>query len=252
MVAVVGTRTPTPYGVEVAYGLGTDLAIAGVCVVSGMARGIDAAAHEGALAAGGSTIAILGSGVDVPYPRQNTKLYERIAKAGAIISEQPLGAPPYPMHFPMRNRLIAGISLATVIVQAKDWRSGAMITARRALDFGKELFAVPGDINTEASWGPSELLRKSYAHVCTGVGDIQEVLGPRLGWNPTGDGWLEPPGIDDDQRLVLEVLAAGPAGAQVVARHAGLDAAACARALSSLEMIGVIARAATGGYRRMR
>ena len=252
MVAIVGTRTPTPYGLEVAYGLGSDLASTGVCVVSGMARGIDGAAHEGALNADGQTIAVLGSGVDVPYPRRNAALYEKIARRGTIISEQALGSPPYPKHFPLRNRIIAGMTLGVVLVQADDHTSGAMITARHAVDMGKELFCVPGDIKSAGSWGPHDLLRRGLGHLCCSVGDIQTVLGDRFGWSRSAHGWLEPPGIGDDERAVLTVLGSGSARADQVARLSRLDAVACGRALGALEIKGVIARAQTGGYRRLR
>lgn len=252
MVAIVGTRRATPYGMEAAFGLGQDLASAGVCVVSGMARGIDSAAHEGALAAGGLTVAVLGSGVDVPYPKLNAKLYERIARTGTIISEQALGAPPYPAHFPKRNRIIAAMSLGTVLVQASDWRSGAMITAKHATEMGREVFAVPGDIHAQGSWGPLELIRTGGAHVCTGVGDIQQVLADRLGWSRSPEGWITPPDLGEEEGAALAVLSRGPARADDVARLAPLEASACARALSGLELLGVIARSAAGEYRRLR
>ncbi len=252
MVAVVGTRTPTPYGVEAAFGLASDLASSGVCVVSGMARGIDAAAHEGALAADGATVAVLGSGVDVAYPRQNRELYRKIARRGTLISEQPPAAPPYPNNFLLRNRIIAGMTLGTVIVQASDRGSGAMNTARHALDQGAELFAVPGDIHAAASWGPNDLIRQGHARICTGVGDIQEQLGERLGWTRTAGDWLDPPDLEPNEKLVLDLLTQGAARAERVAGLTSLDASACNRALSSLELLGVVARSASGIYRRAR
>jgi DNA processing protein len=250
MVAVVGARGPTPYGLDVAYGLSADLAHVGVCVVSGMARGIDAAAHEGALSAGGATVAVLGSGVDVAYPRQNTALYGRIARGGVVLSEHPPGTPAYRGNFPLRNRIIAAMSLGTVLVQASHGGSGAMITARAALELNKEVFVVPGDIRSALSWGPHVLLRDG-AHVCTGVGDIQQGLGEALGWARTEEGWLDPPGLSAHEVTVLHALNNGPARAETIARGADLPPATVLQSLTSLELLGVVSRAPAGDYRRL-
>lgn len=174
-VAMVGSRKATRYGLGVAAKLAGDLAVAGVTVVSGMARGIDTAAHKGALAAGGRTVAVLGCGVDVIYPRENEDLMEEIASRGALISEFPPGTRPQPWHFPVRNRIISGLSEAVVIVEAAE-RSGALITADFALDQGRDVLAVPGNITSEMSRGPNRLIRQG-ARPVENAGDILEEMG---------------------------------------------------------------------------
>jgi len=159
MLGIVGTRRPTPYGLAVAERLGGDLARAGLTIVSGMARGIDTAAHRGALAAGGDTIAVLGCGVDVVYPSENRRLATEIAEKGLIVSEFPMGAPAYPQNFPIRNRIISGLSLGVLVVEGAQY-SGSSITARMALDQGREVFAVPGSIISKMSWGPNLLIKQ--------------------------------------------------------------------------------------------
>lgn len=156
---IVGTRRPTPYGLAVTERLSGDLARAGLTIVSGMARGVDTAAHRGALAAGGNTIAVLGCGVDVVYPSENRRLAADIAAKGLIISEFPMGAPAYPQNFPIRNRIISGLSLGVLITEGAQY-SGSSITARLALDQGREVFAVPGSIISKMSWGPNLLIKQ--------------------------------------------------------------------------------------------
>ncbi len=173
-VAVVGTRKATVYGREVARALATDLAHNRVTVVSGLARGIDSIAHKAALDAGGRTIAVLGSGVDCIYPAEHRKLAEAIAENGALVSDYPLGTQPESANFPARNRIISGLSLGVVVVEA-DLQSGALITADFALDQGREVFAVPGSILSPASAGCNRLLRDG-ASVVTEVRDILETL----------------------------------------------------------------------------
>lgn len=159
MLGVVGTRRPTPYGVSVTERLASELATAGLTIVSGMARGIDTAAHRGALAAGGATVAVLGCGVDVAYPSENRKLAGELGEKGLIISEFPMGSPAYPQNFPVRNRVISGVSLGVLVVEGAQY-SGSAITARLALDQGRELFAVPGNITSKMSWGPNLLIKQ--------------------------------------------------------------------------------------------
>ena len=156
---VVGTRRPTPYGLAVAERLSADLAQAGLTIVSGMARGIDTAAHKGALAAGGNTIAVLGCGVDVVYPSENRKLAAEIAAKGLMVSEFPMGRPAFPQNFPIRNRIISGMSVGVLVVEGAQY-SGSAITARLALDQGREVFAVPGNITSKMSWGPNLLIKQ--------------------------------------------------------------------------------------------
>ena len=172
-VTVVGTRDRTPYGVQVAEELGYELAKQGAVVVSGLAKGIDAAAHRGALRAGGFTAAILGCGVDVVYPAENRRLYEDILATGVLLSEYPPGTRPEGWHFPERNRIMSGLSLATVVVEA-DRDSGALITARAALEQGRDVFAVPGPIHAPQSRGCNELIRDGAGLVTCGWDILQE------------------------------------------------------------------------------
>lgn len=158
-IAVVGTRRPTPYGVAATERLTADLAKAGLTIISGMARGVDTAAHKAALNENGDTIAVFGCGVDVLYPADNRKLYQDIAKRGLLLSEFPLGTPAYPQHFPIRNRIVSGISLGVLIVEGAQ-HSGSAITAKLAMDQGRDVFAVPGNITSKMSWGPNLLIKQ--------------------------------------------------------------------------------------------
>lgn len=178
-VAIVGSRRCTRYGLDMAHMLGKDLSSAGVCVVSGLARGIDTSAHMGALAGGGETIAVLGCGVDIVYPPENAKLYDKIAEQGALVSEYLPGTPPLAGHFPLRNRIISGMSQAVILVEASRG-SGAMITVDYALEHGREVFAVPGNVTAKQSSGPNGLI---YEGKCM-VRDAQDVLFG-LGWAQT-------------------------------------------------------------------
>jgi DNA processing protein len=189
-VAIVGSRAATPYALEVARRLGGELAGRGVTVVSGLARGADAAAHRGCLEQGGETVAVLGSGPDVIYPSEHRDLASNIAKDGALVSELGPGAPPLPEHFPLRNRLISGISLATVVVEASE-KSGSLITARLALEQGRDVMAVPGSVLSGRNRGSHALL-KDGAKVVETADDILEGLGwlsampvePKISSNP--------------------------------------------------------------------
>jgi len=158
-IAIVGTRRPTPYGIAATERLTADLARAGLSIVSGMARGIDTAAHRAALAEDGDTVAVLGCGVDVLYPADNRKLYDDISRRGLLVSEFPMGAPAYPQNFPIRNRIVSGISSGVLIVEGAQ-HSGSAITARLAMDQGREVFAVPGNITSKMSWGPNLLVKQ--------------------------------------------------------------------------------------------
>lgn len=178
-VAVVGSRRADAYGLEVAETFSKALAAAGVAVVSGFARGIDAAAHRGALAGPGRTVAVLGCGLGVDYPRGHKRLGQEIAASGAVISELPCGREPRPWHFPVRNRIIAALAAGTLVVQAAP-RSGSLSTARHALDLGREVFAVPGPIFDERSLGPNALIRDG-AVLVQHPKDILELLVPSAG-----------------------------------------------------------------------
>jgi DNA processing protein len=157
--AVVGTRRPTPYGLAATERLSADLAKAGLIIVSGMARGIDTVAHRAALEVGGDTIAVFGCGVDIAYPVENRRLYSDIAEKGLMISEFPMGAPAYPQNFPIRNRVVSGLSEGVLIIEGAQY-SGSAITARLATDQGREVFAVPGNITSRMSWGPNLLIKQ--------------------------------------------------------------------------------------------
>ena len=159
MIGVVGTRRPTAYGTAVATKLSADLAAAGMTITSGMARGIDTAAHKGVLEVGGGTIAVFGCGIDQIYPAENRKLAEQIASAGLLITEFPMGAPAYPQNFPIRNRIISGMSAGVLVVEGSEY-SGSAITAKLAVEQNREVFAVPGSVMSKMSWGPNLLIKQ--------------------------------------------------------------------------------------------
>lgn len=165
--AVVGTRHPTPYGLGMAERLACDLGARGLAVISGMARGVDTAAHRGCLNGKGRTVAVFGTGVDVPYPRENAKLAEKILDAGgALVSEFSVGTPATPQNFPIRNRIISGLSFGVLVVEAGEY-SGTRITARNALEQGRDVFAVPGNVTNRNSWGPNTLIKQGAKLVAT-------------------------------------------------------------------------------------
>jgi DNA processing protein len=174
-IAVIGTRHPTPYGVGMAERLACDLAAHGLIIISGMARGVDTAAHRGALNAHGKTVAVWGTGVDVTYPRENQKLTDQIlAAGGAVVSEFPLGTAPAPQNFPIRNRIISGLSIGVLVLEAGEY-SGTRVTARCALEQGRDVYAVPGNVTNKLSWGPNTLIKQGAALVASWE-DVWEVL----------------------------------------------------------------------------
>ena len=175
LISIVGARRPTPYGNQMAERLGRDLADRGLVISSGLARGIDASAHRGALASvSGMTIGVLGCGIDVVYPKENKKIFQEIEKRGAIISEFPMGTFPAPQNFPIRNRILAGMALGVVVVEGAQY-SGSLITARLAMEFGREVFGVPGNATQPASFGPNQLIKQG-AKLVTGWEDVIEEL----------------------------------------------------------------------------
>lgn len=176
MLAIVGTRRPTPYGIAVTERLAADLGRAGLVIASGMARGIDTAAHRGALAAGAPTVAVLGCGADVVYPTENRNLAAEIIEKGLLVSEFPMGSPAYPQNFPIRNRIISGLSAGVMVIEGAQY-SGSAITARLALEQDREVFAVPGNITSKMSWGPN-LLIKQGAKLVQDFNDVLEELSP--------------------------------------------------------------------------
>ena len=247
-VAVVGSRRATPYGLEVAETLAADLAARGVTVVSGLARGIDAAAHRGALRVGGRTLAVLGSGIDVIYPPENRRLAAEIAERGALLSQFAPGTPPLPQNFPTRNQVIAALSLAVVVVEAAE-KSGSLITARPAAELGREVLAVPGRITAPESRGANRLIQDG-AHVAMGWEDVVGVLPERwktrvtatAGIGRAGDaaaagrGALE--GEPSGYRSILELLGEDPIDIDHVIERSGLGAGRVSAALLELELEG--------------
>jgi len=238
-VAVVGARACSSYGAHVARVLGRELAAAGVVVVSGLARGIDAEAHRGALEAG-TTVAVLGCGIDRDYPRAHAELARRVAAEGLVVSEYGPGVEPAPWRFPARNRVVAGLALATIVVEARE-RSGALITADFALELGRELFAVPGEITSALSAGTNGLLRQAAAAPYLGLDDVLGPLG--LQRAPPASVPVSPPAW-----AALTLLADGARTADEVVRRSGRPSAEVAAALVELELAGLV-YAADGVYR---
>lgn len=243
-VALVGTRRPSRSGTVVARRLAAGLAVRGVCVVSGMARGIDAAAHEGALEARGRTIAVLGSGVDVVTPVSNSHLYARIERQGTVVSDLPPGAPASTHTFPRRNRIISGLSLGIVVVEAPRV-SGALITARNAVEQGRRLFAVPGDVAGGKSAGCHRLIREG-AQLVEGADEIVEALRPSLpaDFELTSPAIVPAPdlacALEPQQRRVLARLGVEPLPVDALAAASGLRAPEILDVLSRLELAGLV------------
>jgi DNA processing protein len=238
VVAMVGSRRATAQGRALAHAVAGDLARAGAVVVSGLAHGIDAAAHEGALAEGGVTIAVLGCGVDVSYPRRHRDLAERIAERGALLSEFWPGTPPAPWRFPARNRIVAGLAGAVVVVEAGE-RSGALITADFALEVGRPVLAVPGWPGAAASVGCNALLRAGAA-LMEGAQDIIAEL-PDAPWRRPEHARVPDP-LDGLAARAIACLAHEPLPADALAGRLGEDAASVACALALLEVDGRVAR----------
>jgi DNA processing protein len=244
-VAVVGSRHPSGYGLTVCKKLCVELAWQGWTVVSGMARGIDSAAHVGALEGGGRTLAVLGTGLDVVYPRENRKLYGRIAGSGAVISELPLGTPPDPGNFPVRNRLISGLALGVVVVEATA-KSGSLITARMALEQGRQVFAVPGPLDREGVAGPHRLIKEG-AKLVERAADITEELTPMVspgtaGGPPRPERDEGAPGVPlaERERKIWHLLGVEPLHIDPIARQVGLSVAEAAEVLLRLELMGLV------------
>lgn len=241
-IAMVGSRMASPYGRSVTFRLARDLIRQGVTIVSGMARGIDSFAHQGALAAKGRTIAVLGCGVDVVYPSSNRKIYENIVSTGAVVSELPMSSEPEAGHFPRRNRIISGLSLGVTVVEANN-RSGSLITARQALDQNREVFAVPGSIHSPRSKGTHELIRGGAKLVET-ASDILEEIAPHLRLLPA-EGSLEESEkqaeeLTEEQRGVFLVLDENPVHIDHVIAQSTLTSAKVAALLLELELIGLV------------
>ena len=244
-VAVVGTRRPTAAGIEAAQQIASGLAQADFVVVSGLAIGIDAAAHRAALEAGGHTIAVIGGGMDLNYPKNNLALRRRIDAEGTIVTEHPEGVPPHRHHFPQRNRIIVGLSEGVVVVEGS-LKSGALITGRLALDANRHVFAVPGSIRNPYAAGPNELIRCSEATTITDVQHIFDDMAPGLVWGedtlPLG-----PVGLDENQAKVLGVLDDTSVTADFIVAQTQLPQGMVLLTLSKLEIRG-LARRWNGAY----
>ncbi|MBI4280006.1 MAG: DNA-protecting protein DprA [Armatimonadetes bacterium] len=245
-VAVVGTRRPTPYGLAAAERIAGDLARAGLTVVSGLARGIDGAAHRAALRAGGRTVAVLGCGVDVAYPPEHRRLIDDMVRHGAVLSEFPPGTPPRRQHFPRRNRLISGLSLGVVVVEGAE-DSGALITADFALDQGREVFAVPGPIFAPQSRGPHWLIAQG-ARLVADAADILEELGMRQsvpGGAPAG---ARCGALSGEEAAVLARLSWEPTPVDRIVEEVGRPIAEVTPVLLALELRGLVQQVAGQRY----
>lgn len=245
-VAIVGTRRPTVAGLEIAFEMARSLAEAGFAIISGLALGIDAAAHRGALEAGGHTVAVLGCGLDVPYLEKNRRLRSQIAARGTVVSEYPPGTQPNPWHFPARNRIIVGLAERILVVEG-GIRSGALITARIAVDAGRTVFAVPGSPKNAVAIGPNELIRKGEAGLVTKADHIFEEAAPQLTWDRPyvrGDR-IE---IGEPETKVLHALDAVPASAAKIGAAVSMPPGEVALNLSKLELRGLARRTRTGQY----
>ena len=240
-VAVVGSRSASDYGRRVARDLARGLADVGFTVVSGMARGIDGMAHEAALNAGGRTLAVLGSGVERAYPPEHGKLYERISGQGALISELPLGTRPLAFNFPARNRLISGVALGVVVVEATE-KSGSLITASLAVEQGREVFAVPGEIGSSRSRGAHRLIRQG-ATLVESVDDILEEIAPQL-LPQRGTALAKPltlpPNVSTEARVIFSLLQVGSLQVDEVIERSGLVAPRVLQILLELELQGFV------------
>ncbi|NLS80151.1 MAG: DNA-protecting protein DprA [Chloroflexi bacterium] len=236
-VAVVGTRRATTYGREVALQLATGLAHNNITVVSGLARGIDGIAHKAALDAGGRTIAVLGCGLDVIYPPEHRALAEAITRSGALVSDYPLGTQPDAHNFPPRNRIISGLTLGSVIVEG-DEQSGAMITARFALEQGRDVFAVPGNITYRHSRGTNKLIQNGEAKLILSVEDILVELNLSMVEQQTVMREIIPE--NDTEERVLRLLSAEPLHIDELRRRANLPIAEISSALALMELKGMV------------
>ena len=238
-VAIVGSRMTTPYGQEVARKLSYQLGYVGVTVVSGGARGIDTAAHQGAMSAKGRTVAVLGTGINLVFPAENAELFERIAANGAVMTQFPFNRPADKQSFPIRNRIVAGMTLGTVVVEA-NLTSGALITANMAVEHGRQVFAVPGRIDSPRSKGCHDLLKKG-AKLCESAEDILsefEYLFPATNRPPSANetGVLPALELPPNEQKVYDVLSNEEISIDDVIRHSGLPSSAVSVALLGLEM----------------
>lgn len=251
-VAVVGSRNPTAQGELNARQFSQALAEAGVCVVSGLALGVDAAAHEGALAAQGKTIAVVGTGLDRVYPSRHRDLAHRIAQEGLLLSEYPLGTPPLAPHFPQRNRILCGLCQGTLVVEAT-LKSGSLITARLAAEQGREVFAIPGSIHSPQARGCHALIRQGAKLVESAQDILEELrtLPADRASQQDSDAAPAPVEVSDDERQLLDALGHAPMGFDALQARTGLPTALLQARLLELELAGHIARQPGGMVQRL-
>ena len=251
--AVVGSRNPTPQGEQNAHDFAQALAAAGVCIVSGLALGVDGAAHSGALDAGGATIAVVGTGLDRVYPRRHLALAHRIAEHGLVLSEFVLGTPPTAANFPKRNRIIAGVSQGTLVVEAA-LASGSLITARLAAEMGREVFAIPGSIHATQAKGCHALIRQG-AKLVESAQDVLEDL--RFDFarptaatgSPVAD--VQLPSLSADESRLLDAMGLDPVGLDALQARTGWETAQLQACLLELELEGLVSRAHGGLFQRL-
>ena len=250
-VAVVGTRRATPYGRQVAEHFAADLAGHGITVVSGLARGVDAVAHRAAIAAGGRTIAVQACGLDLVYPPEHAKLAVEISQHGAVVSDYPLGTQPRSEFFPRRNRILSGLSLGVLVVEGDD-KSGALITARVALDQNREVFAVPGSIYSPTAQGTNKLIQEGEAKLVTRTEDILEELNLTI-TNAAQQMELREVAPDDPtEARLLKLISTQPSHIDEVQRASGLPIATVSSALALLELKGMVRQIAPMSFVRAR
>jgi DNA processing protein len=247
-VAVVGTRRVSAYGRQVAEEIGSFLAANGVTVISGLARGVDAIAHQAALKAGGRTIAVLGCGVDRIYPPEHAQLAERIIANGAVLSDYPMGTPPDASNFPPRNRIISGLSMATVVVEAGE-TSGALITAQFAVDQGREVFAVPGNILALQSKGTNKLIAEG-AHPLLSVRDLSDVLNLTHNTEQRQSRRILP--TDETELKLLNVLNQEPLHMDEIRLQTGLPIERVSSTLAMMELKGLVRQVGGMNYVAVR
>jgi DNA processing protein len=241
-VSIVGSRKTTPYGRWFTEKVSQELARHGVTIVSGMARGIDSLAHWGAISGGGRTIAVLGCGVDVIYPSENRNLFAKMIDRGAILSEFPMGSPPEGGHFPRRNRIISGLSLGVVVVQASE-KSGSLITAGYALEQGREVFAVPGNVGTESSRGTHRLIKEGAKLVESSEDILEEILPQWRGERETTPKVEIPrPDLTEEEKVLYEFLSETPLHIDVIIRESRLDPGKVSSLLLNLELKGLVSQ----------
>ncbi len=252
--AMVGSRNPTPGGRETAHEFARHLASSGLCITSGLALGVDAASHQGALEAGGLTVGVAATGLDRIYPSKHRGLAHRIAEQGALVSEFPIGTTPRPEHFPRRNRIIAGLSVGTLVVEAA-LRSGSLITARLAIDQGREVFAIPGSIHNPLARGCHQLIRQGAKLVETAA-DVLEELRPlvQLGLEqPTAEGpAADTSALDEDYRHILDCMGYDPTPIDTLVQRSGLTPEAVSSMLLILELHNQVASVNGGLYVRLQ